>query len=179
MRLPWRRGGVFGIRTRPARAPFWRHGRFRRSPWGWRRRKAIGGISTTTYSVGFAGSCHLWRRSATGRRIRADPARRAPGQGRRPDRHRRAPGLRPADQRARHRDPDLPALLGDHPQLRAALLGPSSTGPTRARWPGSTSRWGSPNPAELEPSTGWRKNLRRFVEDLVRKGLPFRRRAGA
>ena len=76
-------GYVFRIRTRPARVPFSRLGRVHRYPWGWRQRKAIGGISTTTYSVGFASSCHPWRRTATGWRIRADPARRAPGQGRR------------------------------------------------------------------------------------------------
>ena len=28
-----------------------------------------------------------------------------------------------------------------------------------------------PNPAESKPNTGWRKTLRGFVEDLVRKGL--------
>ena len=78
-----RRGCVFGIRTRPARVPFSRLGRVHRYPWGRRQRKAIGGISITTYSVAFASSCHPWRRTAPGWRIRADPARRAPGQGRR------------------------------------------------------------------------------------------------
>ena len=77
------RGCVFGIRTRPARVPFSRLGRVHRYPWGRRQRKAIGGISITTYSVAFASSCHPWRRTAPGWRIRADPARRAPGQGRR------------------------------------------------------------------------------------------------